>query len=477
MNNTGGLVGYGESSVGIEKSYATGDVTGNNNVGGLIGKTFGDVIDSSYATGRVSGVTNVGGFSGGEFDALTSAMINNSYWDIDSTGQTIGMTTQNTAGMSLDGIKSVDAFTQATYSNLDFTNTWFMIDGQTRPFLRTEYSTTINNDHQLQLMAMDLAADYTLSSNITYSKDMWGAKGFSSIGDSSNIFIGNFNGLGHTISNLVINKESSDDVGLFGVTDTTSTVQNVGLLNVDITGHDNVGALVGKNLGTVANTYVTGSVSGNSNVGGLVGYNDGSGSVSTSYSVATVQGNSSTQALVGNNAGSITNSYSDKNAFDEASFAGFDFANIWYMVDGQTRPFLRGEYSTYITTDHQLQLMGMDLSAGYALADDIVYSGDMWSAKGFSAIGDSTNKFSGSLNGNGHIISNLFINSAGDYVGLFGATDAGSTLKDLTLQDVDITGRNYVGALAGSNGGSVKNVFIMGKVNGVDNTGGACRRK
>ena len=469
-NNAGGLVGYGLISL-IEKSYATGDVTGNNNVGGLIGES-NDWVDSSYATGRVSGASNTGGFIGGKNDGSSGAAISNSYWDIDSTGQTVGNSAIHLAGESLDGIKSMDAFTQATYNNLDFANDWYMIDGETRPFLRMEYSTNIINDHQLQLMVMDLSADYTLSRSITYNADMWSIKGFSPIGNSSNLFTGNFDGLGHTISNLAINKENSDNVGLFGVTDVASTVQNVGLLNVEITAHNNVGAVVGKNLGILKDTYVTGSISGNANVGGVAGYNDGS--VSTSYSIATVAGNTLIGELVGNNnAGSITNSYSDINAFDEASFAGFDFTNTWFMVDGYTRPFLRGEYSTYITTDHELQLMSMDLSAGYILANDIIYSGDMWSVKGFSTIGESTNKFKGSLNGNGYLISNLFINNAGnDYVGVFGATDVSSSLKNFTLKHVDITGRNYVGALAGSNGGSVKNVFVMGEVNGVDSTGG-----
>ena len=49
---------------------------------------------------------------------------------------------------------------------------WFSIDGQTRPFGQWEYPTNITNAHQLQLMAMDLGASYTLTSNIDFSSGL-----------------------------------------------------------------------------------------------------------------------------------------------------------------------------------------------------------------------------------------------------------------------------------------------------------------
>jgi filamentous hemagglutinin family protein len=63
--NAGGLVGYNDATGGITDSYATGSVTGgpNGNNGGLVGYNLG-TIDQSYATGAVSGVQNVGGLVG-----------------------------------------------------------------------------------------------------------------------------------------------------------------------------------------------------------------------------------------------------------------------------------------------------------------------------------------------------------------------------------------------------------------------------
>ena len=56
--------------------------------------------------------------------------------------------------------------------------------------------------------------------------------------------------------------------------------------------------------------------------------------------------------------------------------------------------------------------------------------------------------FSGSYDGNGYSISNLFISRPNtDYIGLFSLTD-GAVLTHIVLMDVDITGAHFVGALA-----------------------------
>ena len=59
---TGGLVGRNDNGE-IFASYATGDVTGTSRVGGLVGSNFGPV-SASYALGTVSGTSRVGGLLG-----------------------------------------------------------------------------------------------------------------------------------------------------------------------------------------------------------------------------------------------------------------------------------------------------------------------------------------------------------------------------------------------------------------------------
>jgi len=62
-SNVGGLVGYNNRG-NITNSYATGDVSGDSDVGGLVGYNNRGNITNSYATGDVSGDSYVGGLVG-----------------------------------------------------------------------------------------------------------------------------------------------------------------------------------------------------------------------------------------------------------------------------------------------------------------------------------------------------------------------------------------------------------------------------
>jgi len=349
---------------------------------------------------------------------------------------------------------------------------------------------SIYNPYQLQWVNRALLGKYALGGNIDASgTSLWNSgAGFVPIGDGSNQFSGSFDGLGHTIDGLTINRPSMDCVGLFGNVD-GATLQNIGLTSATITGRNIVGGLVGyHSSSTISNSYTTGSVRGISFVGGFVGFSNGS-SIDNSYAAVSVSGTNDVGGLVGYQfSSSITHSYWDivisgqsssrggsglgsNNAFTQASYAGFDFTNTWYMIDGKTRPFLRNEYSTTITNDHQLQLMAMDLTAHYTLAKNITYTGTMWSSAGFAPIGNSTNQFSGTFDGLGHTIDGLTINrpSTNNYVGLFGYTH-GATINDIGLVNASISsrvpsGHNYVGGLvAYMDGGSLSNVYVLGNV-------------
>lgn len=59
----GGLIGYTSTQAIVKDTYATGDVRGFEDVGGLVGTSNSD-ITSSYATGEVIGVLDVGGLVG-----------------------------------------------------------------------------------------------------------------------------------------------------------------------------------------------------------------------------------------------------------------------------------------------------------------------------------------------------------------------------------------------------------------------------
>ena len=115
---------------------------------------------------------------------------------------------------------------------------------------------------------------------------------------------------GHTISNLYINRPGTTGLGLFGYTGSSATIRNVELLDVSLTGHDDVGGLVGSNDGgTISNSDVSGSISGGHQVGGLAGNNQSGGSIENSQASGTVLGYRNAGGLVGANYDTISDSH------------------------------------------------------------------------------------------------------------------------------------------------------------------------
>jgi len=130
------------------------------------------------------------------------------------------------------------------------------------------------------------------------------------------LFEGSFDGNGHEISGLFINRPDEDDVGLFGRVQ-EGLIKNVGLVNVNVTGKQSVGALVGYSWKSTldsdirppgSKTYSYGIVTGEENVGGLVG-NNYDGTVNQCESSAEVYSKSwRAGGLVGLNGGTVENS-------------------------------------------------------------------------------------------------------------------------------------------------------------------------
>ena len=333
----GGLVGYNLQTV--SNGYSNSIVSGPLYVGGAVGLnnltnaagggyTAGS-LSQIYATGAVTGTggspSAIGGLVGFNGNSITQ-----SYWDSYTTGRVSGVGSGGSAGVTAvtsDPAQSAAAnyaFKQSAYSGFSFPGTgttgWFMVDGQTRPFGRWEYQTTITNAHQLQLMAMDLSASYRLTSNIDFSSGlavggkfpgMWSASGFSPIGDVSTAFTGSFDGQGRTISNLVINRPSDAYIGLFGTIGIGGSASNLSLQNANVTGLAYVGGLTGFNDGSISNVSVSGAIAGSFRIGGLVGQNNTGRSISNASASGTVTASGSGYAggLVGVSSGSISGSF------------------------------------------------------------------------------------------------------------------------------------------------------------------------
>jgi len=91
-------------------------------------------------------------------------------------------------------------------------------------------------------------------------------------------------------------------------------------------------------------------------------------------------------------------------------------------------------------------------------------------------VGKYGQPFTGVFDGSGHIIHNADVNMpSSNYVGLFGYVGSSGRIRDLSLEDVAITGEDCVGGLAGANGGSITACYTSGSVTGTedsDNVGG-----
>ena len=133
--------------------------------------------------------------------------------------------------------------------------------------------------------------------------------GWVPIGTGFNRFDTTFEGNRHTISNLFIKRESQNEVGLFGAPGVSCVIRRVGLIDVQVSGGDYVGGLVGRSLSDITESYATGRVAGNAWVGGLIGLNRSLGTIRASYTTGRVRGGFHAGGLVGLNNGDIYTSY------------------------------------------------------------------------------------------------------------------------------------------------------------------------
>ena len=239
-SRVGGLVGY--SAGFVSNNYATGAVSGNKNVGGLVGlNDDAGRVSRSSATGTVSGNEHVGGLVG-----YSLGYISGSY----ATGKVVG------TGSRVGGLVG---------SNNS--------SGRIIHSVATGPVSGENNDIGGLVGGNEGSISYSYAtSSVSGNDNVGGLVGFhaGSNSISNNYATGSVLGRGSRVGGLV-----GDNEGTVGNSYATGSVWGG-------TTETNVGGLVGVNIGTISNSFATGSVKGNDDVGGLVGVNSG-GNVSRSY--------------------------------------------------------------------------------------------------------------------------------------------------------------------------------------------------
>lgn len=139
--NAGGLAGANGGT--INNSYATGTVSGFSfNGGGLLGGNYG-VVSYSYSIGNVSGVNNIGGLIGKNFSLgnVSASYSSGIGSGTANVSQTIGL---NEGGGASTSLSPSSMRSQSSFQGWDFTNTWRIVEGSSYPMLRALTQGKIN---------------------------------------------------------------------------------------------------------------------------------------------------------------------------------------------------------------------------------------------------------------------------------------------------------------------------------------------
>jgi hypothetical protein len=347
----------------VEDCHAAGSVSGKQYVGGLAGGND-TVIVNCYSTGKVVGDQTTGGLV-----ASGSGSVIGSFWDVQTSGQaaSVGGTGKTTTEMQRAGtFASWNACRGEAVWTIDDGNDyprlwWERPEGKAieavepsdlfkgggtaaEPYLVS----TADVLTRIGLYPCTWDKHFKLTADIDLSTQ--GTAPFCRIGVLYMPFKGVFDGGGHVIRQFRVDVPSSnryadpEGIGLFGrMDDPDAEIRNLGLVNPTIhvqqgsyvgclvgdihqgtvrnccvtgakvvTSDYNpacVGALVGRNQGTVVSCRASGEVMGDYAVGGLIGQNDGA--VATCYAHANVSGDSGIGGFVGRNSdeGQITRCY------------------------------------------------------------------------------------------------------------------------------------------------------------------------
>ena len=129
---------------------------------------------------------------------------------------------------------------------------------------------------------------------------------------------------------------------------------------------------------------------------------------------------------------------------------------------------------TVIKTAQDLDNIRNDLDGKYILMNDIDLSSySNWDPIGeFDVDAGTVEGFTGVLDGNGYVISNLLFNNSGNvpgsglFIAIGNAADMiyDGEVRNLGLENVDITGIAITGALAGHSAGTISNCYVTGEV-------------
>ena len=324
---------------------------------------------------------------------------------------------------------------------------------------------------------------FTLMSDIDLGEwiaDNAPSEGWQPIGVESSKFEGVFNGNGHTIYGVTINRPSSTGIGVFGYVE-GATVSNL-TIEGDVVAHQDVGGFAGNaQSSTFDRCTFKGTIKADESLGGIVG-STGNSSKFTSCATlgSTITGGKYAGGIVG-----YTNSSSYDKCEMQGSITGTEkLGGIVGNADGKLSSLQNSLVRATITgTNHLGGIVGYQGGGDSQLSKNAFYG----KINGESNIGGLVGRISSGSNrtySNNYSISDL--NGSGDYVGgLVGNSDLdGDHSKNFTdnYHSGEVHGSSNVGGLFGHLNGRYqydyyKLIYIysnisIGSVYGSKNVGG-----
>lgn len=327
---------------------------------------------------------------------------------------------------------------------------------------------------------------------LTADIDMTGVK-WTPIGTKEKAFKGEFDGQGHVITNLNVNDPSLEYAGLFGYVSKFS------------------------NPATIKNLGVFGEFSGGKYVGGIAGYSENS-EITNCFFIGTVSG-TNTNGIA--NGDTIENCYfqsdsTDINARTEKQFKSGEVAELLNMLPNGGTQEVWGQtigadaYPCALTSDNKVirdytnlgwhnhtngttedtcpncvktpkqengvyqistiqelywfsaYVNNTDSSIKAELANNITVNEDI-SAQNriiWTPAGTGSKPFTGTFDGNGHIISGLVKENSTEPVGLFGVIGSGAKVSNVGVVNCIFSSTADAGGIAGINEGTITDSYI-----------------
>ena len=431
------------------------------------------VLQSSSGGASGSGNINIDDVVSWSANTLTLTAANNVNINavMTTTGSgslTMNPSTANGADPAVPGGQVLAGMNKTGFiGRVDFSGTGTLsISGNTYTVINSLGTQGSMTGTDLQGMNGNLSGYYALGSNIdaTPSNTWNNGSGFKPIGYGSvPSFTGTFNGLGHIISNMVINSPSATSpIGLFSGINHGGhdVILNTGIAGGNFTGGSHVGSLIGwQFFGLIENDYSTATVSGVTNVGGVTGYLF-DGLVKNVFTTGMVTGSSNnTGGVVGYNAGTVTDVWSSSSVTDYqfvGGVIGINYGTASYSYATGPVDFTYKNAGGFAGTNNGL------IEYSYATGNVTGSNSGSGGAGGF-------------VGANSHTINNSY--ATGNVVaaaGMYGGGFAGINYSTITnsWSSGSVSGSGTIGGLAGANSSTISNSYWDTTTSGLNSSYG-----